>query len=589
MGLGLELVLRELSGTEVTGVFARLAALRGVEALVADEVCLSDALVAAIATHGTAEEVVRAARNPCLTSGQLCRLIEAGGDPVVAAAFPPGGVDEPAGEHGSVLDRGRWEIRAGGARAERVVALLRAHPLLAHTCRRPGAVGVLHSPEAPVTRTEALDQVGPALRAGVLAPREILVRMRPARVAAQVLAVISREHAYVTGESAIHELLRPRIVDTLGTTPAAWAYVARHLGRFPGTLPELFAAAKAHTGEAAIMVPATVRPSLVFLLRRLDADELTTVVPRLDDAAAAALLPGNVPPLTNVAEAALRCGHPALLAALAEHQSLGRHYARRLRDLGDHRVDRLLVDNRSGVTAELRREVYAGRRTDRPRVAMDPELRIHLLEDSPFGREYDAYALSGDPALVDYALARLDGQKLRRIDWIDILLSLWERADPKVTGDILDRHADLFPDRIRTTAQAALAAEDPSALRELRARWDRGGRAEPPVPEHRRPAADRLRDTPLDAWHAWLIAAVTSGELDAEDLVRHAHPARHAFEALASIDAYRWAPGDPRPALARLAKRIGANPEAWVILTGLTAEFDGTLAELADVSMAAAG
>ncbi|MGW1994467.1 hypothetical protein [Embleya sp. NPDC001921] len=589
---GLGLVLRELGAGEVGGVFARLVGVRGVAAWVADEVCLSDGLVEAIAACGSADEVVRAAGNPRLSAAQLCRLIEAGGYPVVAWVFPPEGEDEvldPPGGPNEVLDLGRRELRRAGVAVERVLELLRAHPLLAYTARRAGSVSVLHRPDVPVTRTEALDQVGPALRAGVLAPREILNRMRPARVAAQVLAVVSREHAYVTGESTIHELLRPEIVDTLGTSSAAWAHVARTLGRHAGTLPELFADARTHTGEAAIRVPAAVRPSMAFLLRRLTADELTTLIPHLDDAAAVALLPGNVPPLPNVADAALRCAHHALLAALAEHQSIGRHYAGLLKDLGDDRLDRLLVDNRSGVTAELRREIYAGRRADRPRVPMHPELRAQLLNEPPYGGEPEAYALSGDPALVDHALPGCEARKLRRIDWIDIVLSLWERADPSVTADILGRHGELFPERIKVTAQAALATRDQTPLRELRARWDRGPRAEPPIPEHRRPPADRLRDTALDPWHSWLVAAVTSGESDAEEVVRHARPARHAFEALVAIDAYHWAPGSAGPALARLGKRIGPNPEAWVILAGLTADFEGTLTELADLCAAAAG
>ncbi|MFF7242472.1 hypothetical protein ACFZBU_01065 [Embleya sp. NPDC008237] len=610
MNKGLLLVLSELSDADVERVFVRLAGLRGIHATVADEMRMSDALVEALAVHGGAGALVRAAANPRLTPSQLCLLIEAGGDPVVAGAFPPdadapdadtgdagagdaeAGATPPEGAAGEAdhdLDRGRRELRRPGVAAERALALLRAHPVLAHTARRGGPAGVLHTPDAPVTRTEALDQVGPALRAGVLAPREILVRMRPARVAAQVLAVVSREHSYVTGEVTIHELLRPGIVTTLGANPAAWAHLARTLGRFTGTLPELFAAASAHRGETAIEVPAAVRPSVVFLLRRLNTDELTALIPHLDHAAAAALLPGNVPPLPNVAEAALRCGHPALLEALAQHQSIGRHYAGRLKDLGDDHLDGLLVDNRSGVTAELRREIYAGRRADRPRVPMHPDLRAKLIAEPPFGSEPEAYALSGDPALVDHALPQCEARKLRRIDWIDILLSLWERADPSVTGDILDRHGALFPDRIRSTARAALAADDPTPLRELRARWDRGPRAEPPIPEHRRPPIDRIRDTPLEQWHSWLTAAVTAGELDTEEVVRHARPARHAFEALVSIDAYRWAPGNPRPALARLAKRIGANPEAWVVLAGLAADFEGTLGELADLSCAAAG
>ncbi|MEU0940563.1 hypothetical protein [Embleya sp. NPDC005971] len=589
MDRSLVLVLRELSEADVADVFTRLTGVRGFGASVPHEVCLSDALVDTIAYCARGWEVAETAANPRLTPSQLCRLIEAGGDPVVAAAFPPGEESDPGGDEVGDLDRARRELRRPGVTAERALALLQAYPVLAHTARRGGSASVLHSPDLPVTRTEALDQVGPALRAGVLAPREILARMRPARVAAQVLAVVSREHSYVTGETTIHDVLRPQIIATLGADPAAWAQLARRLGRFGGTLPELFAEAKAHADKPTIAVPAAVRPSVVFLLRRLDADELTALIPHLDDAAAAALLPGNVPPLPNVAEAALRCAHPAMLAALAEHQTIGRHYARLLKDLGDDRLDRLLVENRSGVTAELRREIYAGRRAGRPRVPMHPDLRAQLINEPHFGGEPESYAMSGDPGVVDHALPKCGERKLRRIDWIDIVLSLWERADAKVTGDILANHGALFPDLIRSTAQAALAADDPTALRELRARWDRGPRAEPPVPEHRRPAVDRVRDTPLDQWHSWLSAAVVAGELDTEEVVRHARPARHAFEALVAIDTYHWAPGDPRPALAHLAKRIGANPEAWVVLTGLIAEFEGTLAELADLSSAAAG
>ncbi|GCE01113.1 hypothetical protein [Embleya hyalina] len=602
MDRGLVLVLRELSEADAAGVFPRLAGLRGIDAMMPNEVCLSDAVVAEIARIGSGAELVRAAANPRLTARQLCLLIEAGGDAVVAGAFPPdvespgGGAPADAGGEGSAvdgsaggLDRGRAELRRPGTSAGRAVELLRAHPVLAHTARQAGSVSLLHSPDAPVTRTEALDQARSALRAGVSAPREILLRMRPARVAAQVLAVVAREHAYVTGEMAVHELLRPMIVETLGTSSAAWAHLSRALGRFAGTLPELFAESTAHTGEAAIRVPAAVRPSVGFLLRRLDEDELTAVIPHLDDATAVALLPGNVPPLTHVAEAALRCGHPALLAALAEHQHVGRQYATRLRDLGEDSLDLLLVNNDSGVTAELRREIYTGRRPGRPLVPMHPDLRTRLLETPAYSAEYEAMARSGDPAVVDFALPRCEARKLRRIDWIDVVLNLWERADPRVARDVLTRHRDLFPDRIRTTAEAALAAEDPAPLRELRAKWDRGPRTEPPVPEHRRPPGERLRDSPLEQWHSWLVTAAADGDIDCEEVVRHARPVRFALAALTSIDTNHWSKAAPRPALARLAKRIGPNPEAWVVFTTLTPDFEGTLDELADVCAAAAG
>ncbi|OPC80997.1 hypothetical protein B4N89_08600 [Embleya scabrispora] len=617
MDRGLVLVLRELSEADAAEVFPRLAGLRGIDAMMPNEVCLSDAVVAEIARIGSGAELVRAAANPRLTASQLCRLIEAGGAAVVAGAFPPdvespggaapaGGSPAGAGGEGSVdaaspdedspdedstdvLDRARAELRRPGTSAERAVELLRAHPVLAHTARQAGSVRLLHSPGAPMTRTEALDQAGSALRAGVLAPREILLRMRPARVAAQVLAVVAREHAYVTGEMAVHELLRPAIVDTLGTSSGAWAHLARALGRFAGTLPELFAESAAHTGEAAIRVPAAVRPSVGFLLRRLDEDELTSLIPHLDDATAVALLPGNVPPLTHVAEAALRCGHRALLAALAEHQHVGRQYATRLRDLGDDGLDLLLVDNDSGVTAELRREIYTGRRPGRPLAPMHPDLRTRLLEAPAYSAEYEAMARSGDPAVVDFALPRCEARKLRRIDWIDVVLNLWERADSRVAHDVFTRHRDLFPDRIRATAEAALTAEDPAPLRELRAKWDRGPRAEPPVPDHRRPPGERLRDSPLEQWHSWLVAAASDGDVDCEEIVHHARPVRFALAALASIDANHWSKAAPRPALAQLAKRIGPNPEAWVVFTTLTPDFEGTLTELADVCAAAAG
>ncbi|MFI1578700.1 hypothetical protein [Embleya sp. NPDC020630] len=612
MDRGLVLVLRELSEADAAGVFPRLAGLRGIDAMMPNEVCLSDALVADVARIGSGAELVRAAANPRLTASQLCRLIEAGGEAVVAGVFPPdvesadvespgsgasrGGASVGSGGEGSVgdgsadvLDRARAELRRPGTSAERAVELLRAHPVLAHTARQAGSVRLLHSPDAPVTRTEALDQAGSALRAGVLAPREILLRMRPARVAAQVLAVVSREHAYVTGEMAVHDLLRPAIVETLGTSSAAWAHLARALGRCTGTLPELFAESAVHTGEAAIRVPAAVRPSVGFLLRRLNEDELTAVIPHLDDATAVALLPGNIPPLAHVAEAALRCGHPALLAALAEHQHVGRQYASRLRDLGDDGLDLLLVNNDSGVTAELRREIYTGRRPGRPVAPMHPDLRMRLMETPAYSAEYEAMARSGDPAVVDFALPRCEARKLRRIDWIDVVLNLWERADPLVTRDVLTRHRDLFPDRIRTTAETALAAEDPTPLRELRAKWDRGPRTEPPVPEYRRPPGERLRDSPLEQWHSWLVTAASDGDVDCEEIVQHARPVRFALEALVSVDTNHWSKANPRPALARLAKRIGPNPEAWVVLATLTPDFEGTLTELADVCAAAAG
>ncbi|WP_406282408.1 hypothetical protein [Embleya sp. NBC_00896] len=616
MERGLVLALREVCGADVGDVFARLAGVYGVGAIVGHSMGLSDELVEAVATRGTSAEIALAAANPRLTAGQLCRLIEAGGDPVVAAAFAPKEQAAPAvdaaeaadavevgaegGGEADALDRGRAVLRSPGVGADEAIRLIRAHPVLAHTARWAGGTGVLHAPELPVTRVEALDQVGPALRAGVLTPAEILARMRPARVALQVLAVAAREHAYVTGTTAIHELLRPAIVATVGVDPAAWAYFARELPRFAGSLPELLADAVAHgadeggrgrgaTRKPLIRVPSAVRPSVVFLLRRLDAEELIVLLPHLDAGAVVALLPGGVPPLANVAEAAFRSGHATLLEALAEHQQLGRDYAARLKDLGDDRIDRALVANRSGVTAELRREIYAGRRAGRPRSPMDPDLRIQLLNEPPYGGEHTAFTLSGDPALVHYALPRCDPKRLRRIDWIDIVLSLWERADPLVTGDILANHRDLFPERIATTAEAALAADDPTPLRELRARWDRGPRAVPPVPEHRRPAAERVRETPLEGWYSWLVGAVTSGELDASEIVLHARPARHAFAASVAVEAYHWAPSTARPAFADLAKRIGPNPEAWVILANLTADFEGTLVELADLAAAAAG
>ncbi|MYV99411.1 hypothetical protein, partial [Streptomyces sp. SID3343] len=505
--------------------------------------------------------------------------------------------------HQDPLAAPRTALRSPGVTVEQALALVRAHPVLAHTARRPGPVGLLHTPAAPVTRAEALEQIEHASVAGVLAPADVFERVRPALVSAQVMATVAREHAYRTGEAPVHDLLRPVVRATLATDPAAWAHLARTLARHPGTLPELLteaSAARATPDASAastapcpqpgeIRVPAGVRPCVVFLLRRLDADELTELVPFLDDATTAALLPGNVPPLANVAEAALRSGSPVLLDALARHQHVGQEYGARLRDLGDDALDLALVDNSSGVTTALRREIYAGRRAGRPRVPMHPDLRVRLLEQPEYAAEYESYALSGDPALVDHALPLCKPKRLRRIDLVDILLSVWERADAGVASDILRNHAALFPAPVRTTAEAAFAADDPTPLRELRARWNRRPRSEPALPEYRRPPTDRLSTAPLDTWFSWVVTAVVTGDLDPAEIPRLAHPARHGFGALVSVDSYHWAPSTPRPALAEITRRIGTNPEAWVVFNTLIPDFEGTLFELADLANAAAG
>jgi hypothetical protein len=621
MEQGMALLLRELSGDDAAKVFARLAALPGADAIVGGPASWSNALVDAVAAYGTPDQLARAAANPCLKPAQLARLIEAGGAPVVAAAFPPDPEPTPSADapdpatsfaetetetetaaatasaDQDPLAAARAVLRGPDVTPERALALIRAHPLLAHTARRPGPVALLHTPGVAVTRAEALVQVEHALTAQVSAPADVFEQVRPALVSAQVLAVVAREHAYRTSEAVVHDLLRPVVRATLATTPAAWAHVARALARFPGTLPELLAQASTEsppTGtvpppeHARIRVPAGVRPSVVFLLRRLDADELTELVPFLDDATTAALLPGNVPPLANVAEAALRSGSPVLLDALARHQHVGQEYGTRLKDLGDDALDLALVDS-SGVTAALRREIYAGRRAGRTRVPMHPRLRVRLMEQPEFAGEYESYALSGDPGLVEHALPRCNPKRLRRIDLVDIVLSVWERADARVAADIVRNHAELFPDRIRTTAEAAFAAGDPAPLRELRARWNRPPRGEPAVPDYRRPPADRLRGAPLDTWFSWVVTAVTAGDLDPAEIPRLAHPARHAFGALVRADGYHWAPNTPRPALAEVTRRLGSNPEAWVVFNTLIPDFEGTLLELADLASAAAG
>jgi len=615
MDHGMVLILRELGREHVGNVLARLGRLPGAEVRPRREIALSDALVDAIAESGRLDDIEAAVLNPRLTPDQLCRLITAGGARAVAAAFPqdsepqdsepqateaqdpeprnhelrdPDPVDpSPAGPEPvspeSPLDASRRALREPGVTAGRVVALLRAHPVLAHTGRRPGPAGVLHTPDAPVSRAEALKQAGPALRAGVLSPSDVRDRMRPAMTAVQTLATAAREHSHGTAGAVVRDTLRETLTAGVGAEPAAWAHVATALPRFTGTLPELLTRARTYTGPAAIAPARATRPAFSFLLRQLDADALTLLVPHLDDDTARALIPGNVVPAAHIVEVAFRSGRYALLEALAEHRYLGRTHAARIKDIGDDRLDLCLVLNDGGVTSELRREIYAGRRADRARAPMGDALRVHLLGTGLHSYEFESMALSGDPAVVDYALPRTKPKALRRIDRIDIVLGLWERADAGVAADILDRHRDRFPDPIGSTAAAALAAGDPTPLHALRARWYRGPKAAPATPEHRIPPAERIRRPFVEGWH-WILGAVGDGSLDADDVARHARPAEQALRALVEVDAYRWAPTSSGPSLAELATILGPNVEAWAVFDHLVADFDGTLFELAELA-----
>ncbi|MDI2127815.1 hypothetical protein [Yinghuangia seranimata] len=599
-------------------------------------VALPDAFVALAAEQGGQELLVALAGNPCLTPHQLTLLLEAGGDAVRVKAFDPArGRDVPADAIpvGFALASAtavppvdqdqRWSsplgfaadsavedawaaIRSRACRADEAVKLLGQHPVLAYTARvrTDGHDGgtrqsldlrpLLHHLDDPHQASSGLaEPASGALAVGAVTPRELVDRIRPALVATQLVARLTREHAPgLPAEADADALLRPLLAATVGADPRRWAALATRLPRETGPLPALLAAAAAEPADdPAIVAPnARSRPALLFLLRRMDAASLGVLLPHLEDVRAD-LIPGDVPIRSALLELAHASGNRALLRAVARHQHLRDAEAHRLRAYDDLELDRILAFNRAGTTASLRREVFAGVVPGGPRREPDPVLRQKAIDD-PQAVESSTLAYSGDPVLVCLGLPGCH-HRLRRVDQLDVVLALWERSGMDAVDQVLTSVPQAISPAVRKLVARATAAGDAEPLRTERDKLAQRAKAKP-APRAASDEDDAWRMTPAERIRAFPLGlgpvratASWTRAADPADLVRVARPAEEALRALA----WRGSDGasDEVHTLldTEVATPLGTDPEAWAVLVALLPEFEGTLPELAALCAAA--
>lgn len=603
---------------------------------------LPDVFVAAVARVGEPEELAELARNPCLTPSQLMVLVRAGGDPVVRAVFTPsesawrddsdpfdpyavaddteptdwaGSKDPyPGARYPTPLDKAWLAIRDPECPADRAVELLEAYPLLGYSARvprqahdrGPSLVRLLHHGSEPWPSVTAVAPAAErALAWGALPPGELARTIRPALVSAQTLAQLARGNAKGLGtDAAVAAVVRPLLHGTVKADPGAWAALAQRLERSAGTLAEALAEAaerpaeglaegsgpaEGSTPDLRITASGKTRPALLFLLRCLDATDIEALLPHLDDSLADNLIQGHIPVPAALLELAHRTGHRLLLRKIAGHQHLRDEPARRIQAYEDPELDRLLAWNTSGVSSSVRREVFAGiSPSGGPRRPMDERLRQMVLE-SPDHTEHTTIVHSGDPVLVCAALPKC--RKLRRIDLIDVVRSLWDRNGTVAVEAVLTSVPDVFPKPVRTVIDHALATGSPAELDTARAKWDRSAkpgtvRTDPAakLEQWRLPPEQRIRDHEFEAnrFDRWLLP------LPADVPVAVGRP---AAEVLAALD---WWCEDGRAPEAReaLAEAViaplGTAPEAWAVFVQLLPDFVGTLPELATLAAAAA-
>ncbi|MGW0659332.1 hypothetical protein [Streptodolium elevatio] len=612
--------LAEREPAHARAALTRMTALYGAGALahqLAAHTPVPDGFVAVVAEAGGDEERAALACNACLTPHQLRTLIESGGEAVVRAVFSP---PEPEDMHRRVAtwdqevaaapfdegdprgpaDLARDRIRESTCTRDEALELLTAHPELTYSARvRPhyrhrSAVAtldlapLLHRPDRIWRSVDHL--VEPArevLAWGAATAEDLASHLRPALVATQALARLTRDHApTLHDDNAANAVVRPLLHSTVKADPHAWARLAVILGTAEGTLPEaLAAAAEDPSPTAQISPPARVRPALLYLLRRLDADDVGVLLPHMTEEVAADLIPGNVAIAPGLLELAHSTGHRVLLRKIASHQHLRDEQARRIQAYEDAEFDRILAWNKAGVSAALRREVFAGHSPmSGVRRPMDPELRQRVV-DEPKHIEATTLVFCGDPAVVCQALPEC--RKLRRIDLIDVLLSVWERVGPGEVAGVLTSVPEAFPKAVRSVADEALAQGSIDGLTEARARFERGKRGPakpPPEPEAwDLPAAERIREHPLPqtGYDEWTRA------LPPEDPVLIGRP------AIAALQSLRWHCRDGAGPQVRatiadgVLVPLGTDPEAWAVFAQLLPDFEGTLPELAALCAAA--
>ncbi|WTW95939.1 hypothetical protein OG216_22285 [Streptomycetaceae bacterium NBC_01309] len=613
--------LAEREPEHARAVLARMTALYGPGALVPQLAVHSpvpDGFVAVVAEAGSADERAALACNACLTPHQLRLVIAAGGDAIVRAVFSPpdpevphprversdGAGAEPAYDDGdprTPADFARDRIREATCTRDQALELLAAHPELTYSARvrphirqRSTAVGtldlapLLHRPDR---LWRAADPVaGPAkevLSWGAATADRLAEHLRPALVATQVLARLTREHAVtLLDDDAADAVVRPLLHSTVKADPYAWARLADLLGTTDGTLPEaLAAAARDPLPTAQISPPPRVRPALLYLLRRLDADDVGVLLPHLAEEVAADLISGNVAIPPGMLELAHSTGDRALLRKIASHQHLRDEQARRIQAYEDAEFDRILAWNKAGISSAVRREVFAGQSpTSGVRRPMDPQLRQRVV-DEPKHIEATTLVFSGDPALVRTALPEC--RKLRRIDLVDVVLSVWERVGPEEVAGVVDAVPEAFPKAVRSVVDEALANGSPDALTEARARFDRGRRGPAKPPAAREPwdlpAAERIREHPLPrtGYDEWTRA------LPPEDLVQIGRPAVAVLEALRRHCRDGAGPHVRATIADGVLVPLGTDPEAWAVFAQLLPDFEGSLPELAAVCAAA--
>ncbi|HSA53470.1 MAG TPA: hypothetical protein VLH10_25585 [Yinghuangia sp.] len=612
----------------------------GFDAILRRAVALPDSFVALVAEHGGDGQRVALAKNLCLTPLQLTVLIEAGGRPVVRAVFSPPAAETRTRSWGTSSDDDADEAGAKpGAEAvraaeeapdtvdpdtavavlqdhdcppERALGLLRAQPLLAHTARVPtvdpalawssnqgqrlsAVPRQLDQPWESVTALSA--EASLALGRGAMTPEDLCGRVRPALVAVQTMARLVRSRApRFPDKASADAVVRPLLARTVGADPRAWALLAARLATATTPLTVLLAdiaeevAKSAAVGQVpGIDPPAKARPALLFLVRRLSADDIRALLPHFDERTTEDLIQGDAPIPAELLELAYDTGNRVLLGKVASHQHLRDEQAQRIRACDDIDLDRRLVWNRAGLTAALRGEILAGFRPGgRPRREVDELLRQWIVE-SPDHLEPKTVVRCGDPVLVCLALGRRP--RLRRIDLVDVVLSLWDRGGPEAVAAVVTSAPEAFPAPVRKVVDAALAAGATQELDAARERWDRGtGKAkkEPAdsgeVPEWSVEPSRRLREyeLPTGGDMTWIRSSVPG------DVVTWGRPAVRALDALPLLCADGRS-GEVRAALgARVGGGLGSDPEAWAVFVQLLPEFAGTLPELAELSAAAA-
>jgi hypothetical protein len=557
------MLLRGVEAQTATAVLKRFGPDRTFEATVQHP----DSVVEAAVSAGLQTQI---ATNPCLTPAQVVFLLKAG--------VP---VQSLFGSAESV-----------GGTTDRALELLQENPALAYSARSDDTTvaDLLHGPPAtPLTFTKARPAVTWALSVGAITARSLLEDTRPALLAVQLLAGAARESAFPVSERQIADLLCHLLSGTVGRDPAAWEALVHNLSTFPGTLPELLRQATAAKATPEVLcAPAKIRPAVSRLLERLTPDDFAALLPYLDEALTDGALPGGVAPVPQMVELTLTTRNPILLRNLASHRHVGRETAERLHRLDDPQVNLRLAANQPGVGAALRREILAGNSpTGGPRLPMTQELRdeVKVLTADTDQR---AMALSGDPELVAHVFThRL---KLRRVDQLDCLITLWERSGEQTLLPVLKTCTDDFGPAVYKIAVQAL---DSGNLQTLITERDRLAaqsaarrKTEPtPVENWRLPAPERIRADPLDDYHHhWIVDALTTGALTQDDLVRHGHPARHVADALVRRAVYEETPA---PVLPAVTAALGTDPATWTVFAQLLPDFTGTLPELAELAASA--